>query len=397
VNAVSQADPFTAKGEYSSNLAVAPNGTAAIIMQGHPVPLPTRVGLRLSSDKGATWGPVLLPDVPEGFASSDARVAADADGNFSMVYLGIDLANTSGRPLFAARAAAGAATLEAGVQIAGPGVDQDQATNPSITALATGATLVTYTGANLGGLHAAVSKDAGKTWKTSVIVEGGGLYDFASPCEGKGGGRAYVVHLRASTTDPIVVMLRHSDDEGATWPVDGAFTVSDPAEGAATFAPPSCAVDGNDVWVSYGLSPDPPDLTFLTTQRIASIKVAHSSDGGKTFEARHDAHDSSAGAWFLSPVMVREDSGALDLTYIAGKDDGDAAATVRRSRSTDGGKTWCGSAVLHAPVLFDTNLTHLTSPSRRHGLAYRDGALYVSYPENTTDFSHVGFQRLRIP
>jgi len=258
-------------------------------------------------------------------------------------------------------------------------------------------TLVTYTGANLGSLHAAVSKDAGKTWKTSVIVEGGALYDMASLCQSKGGSRAYIAHLSGTMADPITVTLRHSDDGGLTWPADGAVTVTDPASGAAAFAAPNCVVDGNDVWVSYGLTNELVDFGFLTVQQIASIQVAHSSDGGKTFEARYDAHDASAGAAFLSPTMVREESGALDLTYIAGKDNGDAAAMVRRSRSTDGGKTWCGSVVVHAPITFDTALTHLTSLSRHHGLAYHDGALYLTYPDNATDFSHVGFERLSIP
>jgi hypothetical protein len=394
---VSHADPFTSRGEYASNLAVAANGAVAIALQGHPDPLPTRVGVRLSQDEGETWGPVLLPDVPDGFASFDARVAADADGNFSIVYLGVDLSNPSGRPIFAARAGAGATTLEAGVQIAGPGVDQNQANSPTITALADGSTLVTYAGANLGSIHAAVSKDAGKTWTTSVIVEGGGLYDMPVPCQTTGGSRAYIAHLGGSTTAPIAVTLRHSDDGGSTWVADGTITVTDAAAGAVAYAPPSCVVDGDDVWVSYGVSSDPVDITFLTMQRLASIQVAHSSDGGKTFDVRHDAHDEAAGAAFLSPFLVREEGGALDLTYIAGKGAGDTAATVRRSRSTDGGKTWCGSVVVHAPVTFEPSLTSEKSLSRRHGLAYQGGALYVSYPDNATEFSHVGFQRVGIP
>ena len=77
---VSHVDPFTSKGEYSSRLAVAANGTMAIMMQGHPASLPTRVGVRFSKDKGETWGPVLLPDVPEGFVSTDPNVTVDADG-----------------------------------------------------------------------------------------------------------------------------------------------------------------------------------------------------------------------------------------------------------------------------------------------------------------------------
>ncbi|APR76575.1 Hypothetical protein A7982_01922 [Minicystis rosea] len=394
---VSHADPFASKGEYASSLAVAPNGAVAIIMQGHPAPLPTRVGVRLSPDEGETWGPVLLPDVPEGFASSDPRVAVDADGNFSVVYRGVDLSNPSGQPIFAARVGAGATTLEAAVQIAGPGVDQDQATSPAIAALADGSTLVTYTGANLGSLHAAVSKDAGKTWTTSVIVEGGGLYDMATPCQSTGGSRVYIAHLGGSTAAPIAITLRHSDDGGSTWLADGSVSVTDAAAGAVAFAPPSCIVDGDDVWVSYGVTRDPVDFTFLTVQPITAIQVARSSDGGKTFDVRHDAHDVAAGAVFLASSLVREEGGALDLTYIAGKGAGDTAATVRRSRSTDGGKTWCGSVVVHAPITFEPSLTHENSLSRRHGLAYRDGALYVSYPDNATEFSHVGFQRIGIP
>jgi Neuraminidase (sialidase) len=264
-------------------------------------------------------------------------------------------------------------------------------------ALANGTTLVTYTGASLGSLHAAVSKDAGKSWKTSVIVTGGGLYDMSSLCHSKGGNLVYMTHLSGSMVDPITVTLRRSDDGGATWPANGAVTVTDPAAAAAAaYAAPSCVVDGDDVWVSYGLTKDPVDFGFLTVQRLESIQVAHSADGGKTFE-RYDAHDPSAGASFLSPLLALEDGGALDLTYIAGKQKGDTAATVRRSRSTDGGKTWCGSVVVHAPITFETSLTQPTSLSRRHGLAWGAGALYVTYPDNATDFSHVGFQRLTLP
>jgi hypothetical protein len=110
-----------------------------------------------------------------------------------------------------------------------------------------------------------------------------------------------------------------------------------------------------------------------------------------------DVQDSAAGKYFMFPNLVREDSGALDLTYYAGSGQGDKAATFRRARSTDRGKTFAPSLVLHKPITFEQGRATLAWIGDYLGLTWSAGNLFMAYTDNSSGTSHTAFYRTSVP
>jgi hypothetical protein len=149
--------------------------------------------------------------------------------------------------------------------------------------------------------------------------------------------------------------------------------------------------DGQEAWVTYGLSNDAFDTT--NSAKLYSIRLAHSADGGKTIDARYDAHDAKAGTYYIHPFLVRESNGALDLVYYAGASDGDTMGSFVRARSTDGGKTWPASAPVKRPITFTGTRASPKWLGDYVGLAWARDNLFTSYADNTAFASHIGFYR----
>src|SRR5581483_11825730 len=114
-------------------------------------------------------------------------------------------------------------------------------------------------------------------------------------------------------------------------------------------------------------------------QKSYAVRLAHSGDGGLTFDSRVDAQDSSAAKFFMLPSIVREDAGAIDIAYYAGNKDLDAAGSLRVARSTDAGKTFSSSVPLASPITFSTNRGDALWLGDYFGLVVSNGKLYSAY------------------
>ena len=115
-----------------------------------------------------------------------------------------------------------------------------------------------------------------------------------------------------------------------------AVEADDEAKTLSSLLDGNCLADGQEVWAVYGLT----DQQNATVPPLTHIRLAHSSDGGATIDWRSSIEDPAAGKHFLLPRITFEGGSILDVTYYAGNGDGDANATYRRARSTDGGKTF---------------------------------------------------------
>jgi hypothetical protein len=213
------------------------------------------------------------------------------------------------------------------------------------------------------------------------------------PCAPSAGNRIYATYHAGGG-----IGLRWSDDYGASWPDLNKSAVADVNEMPA-FDDPTCAADGQDVWVAYGLSPDP--FSTGNNAKLSSVRLAHSPDGGKTVDFRVDAGDAQAAPFYMHPFLVRETGGALDLAYYAGASDGDPSGSLRRSRSTDGGKTFSASALVKSPIVFTGDRASVQWLGDYFGLATAGGELFLSYADNriggNTAVVHIGFYRTAVP
>jgi hypothetical protein len=190
--------------------------------------------------------------------------------------------------------------------------------------------------------------------------------------------------------------LRFSDDAGMTWPDANKTAVAAMSEGQPAFDDPTCAADGMEVWVTYGLSNDMGLGAGTTSPNLYAIRLAHSSDGGVTIDNRYDAHDSAAASMYMHPYLLREPNGALDLTYYAGNNEGDTNGSFRLARSTDGGVTWPASKSLKTMIYTNRRDTPQWVGDYS-GLAWLGGELYMSYANNVATEVHTAFYRMAEP
>jgi hypothetical protein len=192
------------------------------------------------------------------------------------------------------------------------------------------------------------------------------------------------------------VGLRWSDDDGATWPDTNKSAMADGNEPTPAFEDPTCAAQGNEVWVSYGLTPD-QNMGNALTAKLNKIRVAHSPDGGVSVDWRSDALDLGASKYAMLPQLAREPGGAFDVVYYGGDAMNAADASFRMTRSTDGGKTWGPSQDLATPMIFNQDRSSVHWLGDYVGLTVDAGFLYTTYVDNTSSYSHVAFAKAPLP
>lgn len=124
---------------------------------------------------------------------------------------------------------------------------------------------------------------------------------------------------------------------------------------------------------------------------LGQIRVAHSSDAGKTFDRRTTIEVS--GASFLRPEIVLEAGGAIDVVAYRGAKENDPSGRVERFRSTDGGKTFGPPVVELEPMLFDASRATATWIGDYSGLVAEGTDVFMSYVTNATGKSHIAFKR----
>lgn len=385
--------------ETETHIAVSPAGVAAVAWIAIPPGMQASIGYTFSADGGATWTEPLMASSPNGRDGSDPVLAVDATGGFYLSWVGYRR-DGQGNPfdmhIYVAHAAAGATTFDtpAAVSAPDPNAFYDK---PWIAVTNQGTAVVTYSRQSESGLALIASRSPdGAAWQESVIAEDPSFTAFrnlAYPCTPKTGARLWVTYPRMGAAGNVVAIeLVHSDDQGATWSSETHVAIA-PKEPLA-YEDPACAADGNEVWISYGLSKDPP--TVDTTGRLHAIRMAHSADGGESFDLRLDAHDPTAAPAYLLPAMSREDDGSLDLLYYAGDADGDAGA-LRRARMPAGAGAFEPSILVDPALTFNLQRGSPIWLGDYIGVASHAGRLYMAYATNESGFSHVAFASAKIP
>ncbi len=410
---VVSSSPLTAF-EAETQLAVAPDGTIAIVWIGNPSATSSAgqlVGYTFWTPGAAAWSTVqTLTHGPTDYAT-DPTVVADPAGNFYVAWFG--LGSDQVPHVWLAKAPSGTTTFGAPTLVSDPAVDARMTIDdkPWLAATNRGTLLVSYNpvalDANGNPIEASIvvarSFDGAGTW-TRTSVPGTASASVAYLCPPTAGTRTYLVDAEggggadgggadAGPGDggdagavPAYVGV-HVSDDGQTWSGSNVTLTTLDDVGI-----PSCAAEGDDLWVDYGLSKTPfagssnPDYV---------MRVAHFGGGGTTLLGDVAASADETAPLFLDEQIVRRPSGQLDRVFFAGQSDGDPAGTFRRTASTDLGATWPASTTVHAPELF-TMVRHRGPWLGDYvGLRAVGAALYVAYPRNSeTGSSHVAFQIL---
>jgi hypothetical protein len=383
--------------QSETSVSRSPKGFVAVVWIDITMKGEARIGYTISSDDGASFPPPSFASSPDGRLASDPVITVDTAGNFYMAWVGYFAdaqGSTSDMHIYVSRASAGSTSFEAPIEASDPALSNQLHDKPWITITADDSLVVTYavaTGAQ-SKLIAAIGKD-GVSWNRSVILQGTtAFWNLAFPCAPRQGKRLWVSYLAFSPTDEVSVGLTWSDDGGVSWlPLLQNTTVNLPDEHVA-FDDPGCVADGEDVWVSYGLTKDP--FGEEESDKSFAVRLAHSGDGGATIDARIDAHDPAAAAFFLHPQMTMEDSGAIDLVYYAGNMDKDLNGAYRWSRAESPAKGFGPSEVIEAPVVFFQDRDKPPWLGDYTGLFWAGDQLYTSYVVNTTGKAHVAFARV---
>lgn len=346
------------------------------------------IGYAISKDNGLTFGPVALTSMPAGLVATDPVMAADAAGNIYLTWLGYTY-GAGGYPtkmqLFVAKSAAGAADFAA--PTTAHAVTGDLYDKPWITVTPNGTVLVIHTASDQQSYsHTVVSRstDGGATW-TNVTMTGDQFRSLPSLCV-SASSRVYATFIESTFEQNV--MVQASDDEGATW--GNPFRVN--GNDVVGFDCSFCVADGSDVWVTYAIgSGNTPNTSSF--EQMKTLRVAHSTDAGKTFPAKVDAHDPAVGPLYLHPSIARDSDGAIDLVYYGGKKSADPTGGLYMGRSTDGAATFAGATPLHTPIIFDLSREDGGWLGDYIGLATQGKHLHVAYIDNTSFIAHVAYRR----
>jgi hypothetical protein len=384
--------------EAETHLAVTPAGVAAVAWISIPAGAQAAIGTTFSLDGGATWTPPIAVSSPDGRDASDPVLVVEPAGGFYLTWVGFyrdGAGNPSDMHVYVAHAPIGATSFGAPVAVSAPDPNAFY-DKPWIAMTSKGTAVVTYSrqsGSELS-LVAARSTD-GQSWQESIIATdpfGTSYRNLAYPCASRNADRLYVTYPRAGQFGVEAISLAWSDDQGATW--SSEMDVANAPQEPLAYEDPTCVAEGDDLWISYGLSQDPPAVE--STALLDAIRVVHSKDAGASVDVRLYAHDVAAGQFYLLPAMTREDDGSLDVLYYAGDGDGQPG-TIRRARMPAGAGAFGPSVVVDAPLTFNVQRSSPLWLGDYVGLAWRGGRLYMAYARNDLGTSHIAFAAASTP
>lgn len=371
-----------ANWESEAHLAVAADGRIFAVWIDLQLGSGRFVGYARSADGGATWSaPGVVPSDP-GNAAVDPSVTTDDQGTFHVAWL--EQIPGGGRRVMTAAYDDGADVFSVPEELSDP-VAATAWDKPWI--VNTGEGLLVVWGSDTGSsLYAARSAD-GAWWQTSTFAPNGTLRNVVYACPA-GGGRVYLTYLV-----PGGVEVARSDDGGATWGVPARAD----AEEMVAFEAPSCAAEGDSVWVLYGASPDV--TTAEETPLLTAVRVARSADGGVTFQGQQSVGE-TAGVRSLLPVISRAPGGRLDVVYYAGSQAGDPHGLFRWVRSSDG-VSWGDPVTVQGPVTLEVDRDGFGWLGDYVGVRSGDDGVYVVFADNGSVpgalLSHVRFGRVSAP
>jgi hypothetical protein len=345
------------------------------------------VALTTSLDDGMTWAPLSLLEDPDGRQGVDPSVAFDASGALTVVFLGLryDAAgNRSDRRVFVVHAPSVAGPLSP-PETLDDGAGGEALDKPWITALPDGL-LATWTSDD-GAWVRTARRGSGPGWTRSTIMPDGQLRGLSYPCAGS----PTLVHVVYLT--PAGVLVSRSEDGGLTFPPADTTQVSPPGETVA-FVPPSCAADGDRVWVMYGT--EAAIGTDLQAALVKEVRVARSNDGGHTFQPSRRALGPGA---FLNPQLVRDPGGKLAVVAYAQA--GGSSGFVRVAVSDDDGQSFVVAGDLAGPMTFERERVGFGWLGDYMGLSLADATLRVALVDNATQpkatQARVRFVSARLP
>ena len=208
--------------------------------------------------------------------------------------------------------------------------------HPQLAVTAGGVLLVVYRYEVWGHAGIAVARsENGLDFQRETVVEGPGFGGtLPSICTASSGEQAFVVYV-----DPNVGVVARGSLDGVRFPITAV--VSRPNEPVAIEGP-SCVLQGEDVWVSYGTTDRPFDSG--ASSPLDAIAVARSSDSGRRFgeTITLDLHRAQHA---LHPRLVRRAVGAVpEVVSYRAREEGDPRGGLFLDRLTaEGGVTLASS------------------------------------------------------
>jgi hypothetical protein len=363
------------KGQFDveTHLAAAPGGH---LVSAWIAAAEGAIGYAVSHDDGATWKQKLIPRDSIGREVSDPVIATDTQGNFYLTYLA-----------FRRNAQGGAFDMKIRAHRLGwtedefgPSVDVDSSSTggdkPWIAVTRAGTVVLTYM-VDRGGQNSeermARSTDQGATWQVVRVSSAPG--NFIVPCTSKTGDRVWATFIDFRTAQ---VFLQWSDDDGQTWPSGNSRRISN----NNVVVPPSCAAQGEEVWVAY------PFVRNLQSQDQPADEYHVAHFDGKTLT---DTTAYSKTVSHLGQIIAEDLPGVLSLTLYTGAREGDRNGVLQRVRSKDGGTTW---TAISKPLTFTTRRDNEQWLGDYVGTATVGGKFYASYGDNSSGFTKIAFTKM---
>ncbi len=381
--------------EGETDLGVSPDGRLLVAW----IDDSSKIGYRVSDDLGASWADVHDVSPPAGRRGTDPVVAAAPNGDIDVAWFAFRSGYTD-EVVYLSRLAASKSTVDAPIAVSDPAdPTTTQYDRPAIAVTASGTIFVPYAIIQPSSAGLVMARSTDGTTFTRAMIDQTPTFQIDDPyaCYSESLHRLYVAYYMDGGTAGATarIVMRWSDDEGASWPAANTTTV---AGGSAALFPaqdgPACIAQGSTVWVLYGMT---PEIAIGTNPKLSAIDVAQSNDGGQTFSAQVEVDDRSADLFFLHPAFAKEDDGSLDFVFYGGMADGDDAGTFRRTRLANGAPGVGASTALFGPLTFLQSHTAARWLGDYVGTRFQGGRLYSSYTDNDDTCSHVAFSTVPVP
>jgi hypothetical protein len=386
--------PFTSEGdaifESQTSIAATADGSIVVVWIAFYAS-DSAIGYATSHDGGASFTAPVVIHSPGGRLASNPSVVADAQGRFTLAWLGFG--TQAGKPdehVYVSRFDSATDTFLAPVIASDDGTsttrDFDKpslAVGPSDELLLTWADFTDNSMGVPASLVFARSADA-ITFDTKIITNDATFGNLASLCLDRSLGASaplYLVHLGSGAT----VTLRVSNDGGQSWQL-----YSTPAA-SVVFQDPTCVARGNDLFVAYGTG----TALFNPSEDSPAdaVVVAHSPNGGQSFDPPVTASDGQAGMQYLFPRLISDATGKLEIVEYEGAVN--SPATFVLASSTNG-STWTTSPIAPAGT-FALDRTLANWLGDVVGLTPGTTTSFTSYADNSKGKSHVRFAEFAAP
>src|SRR5262249_47069449 len=140
-------------------------------------------------------------------------------------------------------------------------------------------------------------------FRRTRLEEGAVGTNFAATCpNGSAGGADLVYYFFSGAINEI--RTAHTEDGGVTW--SRAISIAkDQGTSLVAVDDPTCAAQGNDVWVCYGRTLDPPNVEV---NRLTSVHVAHLPRPGMAPDSDVVVFEAANG-FLLHPQLARTRNG----------------------------------------------------------------------------------------